>query len=213
MVLLQLALDVTSLERAVEIARAAARFFDILEAGTPLIKSEGLYAVEALRRSHPDKRILADMKTADTGRLEAHLALERGADIVTVLGCAPAETIRAAIEEAHGAGGEVAVDLLGLEDPVEAARRLARLGPDYVVVHRGIDEQRAGRAVDPALVAAVKEASGARVAVAGGLRPESMRGLSGAGVDVVVVGGFVTRSPDPGLAARRIREAVERWLA
>ena len=213
MPLLQLALDTTSLEEAVRIARVAARFFDIVEAGTPLIKSEGLYAVEVLKRSHPDKLVLADMKTADTGALEARMALERGADIVTVLGCAPLETVRAAIEEAHRMGGQVAVDLLGLGDPVAAARRLGGLGADYVVIHRGIDEQAAGRGVDPGLVRAVKEASGARVAVAGGLRPESLRLLAGTGVDVVVVGGFVTRSPDPGLAARRIREAAERWLA
>ena len=52
---LQLALDFVNLEQALRAAReAAAGAVDWLEAGTPLIKSEGLDAVRALRREFPN---------------------------------------------------------------------------------------------------------------------------------------------------------------
>ena len=49
---LQVALDFLNLSRALGVARLAAAAGEvILEAGTPLIKSEGLNAVRALRKS------------------------------------------------------------------------------------------------------------------------------------------------------------------
>ena len=46
---IQLALDVLSAERALEIAQAASPWVDILEAGTPLIKSVGIGIVSRLK--------------------------------------------------------------------------------------------------------------------------------------------------------------------
>ena len=43
------------------------------EAGTPLIKSEGLDSVRTLRKEFPET-IVADMKTMDAGRLEMETA-------------------------------------------------------------------------------------------------------------------------------------------
>jgi len=52
---LQLALDFVDLKRALKNAQAGiAGGVDWLEAGTPLIKSEGLHAVRELRRLFPD---------------------------------------------------------------------------------------------------------------------------------------------------------------
>ncbi|WIM73331.1 orotidine 5'-phosphate decarboxylase [Corynebacterium suedekumii] len=48
---------------------------DILELGTPLIKSEGLAAITAVKAAHPDKTVFADLKTMDAGELEADIAL------------------------------------------------------------------------------------------------------------------------------------------
>jgi len=42
----------------------------------------------AFRWYDPDKEVLADLKTADAGFLEADLAFAAGADLVTVLGTA-----------------------------------------------------------------------------------------------------------------------------
>ena len=54
------------LSRAQKVAReAVAGGVHILEAGTPLIKSEGLDAVRWLRQEFPNHTIVADMKVMD----------------------------------------------------------------------------------------------------------------------------------------------------
>ncbi len=59
---LQLALDFVDLHRAVLVAeKAVPAGVDWLEAGTPLIKSEGLDAVRDLKRRFPALTIVADM--------------------------------------------------------------------------------------------------------------------------------------------------------
>ena len=74
-VILQLALDFVDLHRAVNVAQLAVPAgVDWVEAGTPLIKSEGLDAVRELKRLFPDKVIVADMKIMDAGRTEVEIA-------------------------------------------------------------------------------------------------------------------------------------------
>ena len=84
---LQVALDFVELPRALKLAEAAvAGGADYIEAGTPLIKSEGLDAVRRLREIFPDRTIIADMKTMDAGRVEAEAAARAGANVMTVCG-------------------------------------------------------------------------------------------------------------------------------
>ncbi|MEJ2296545.1 MAG: orotidine 5'-phosphate decarboxylase, partial [Candidatus Lokiarchaeota archaeon] len=78
---LQVALDLIDLEKALRIAEKVASSADIIEAGTPLIKSEGIGAVEVLKDNFPDKLICADLKTADAGYLEVKMAANANADI------------------------------------------------------------------------------------------------------------------------------------
>ncbi len=70
-VALQLALDFVDISRALTVAALAVPAgVDWIEAGTPLIKSEGLNAVRELRRHFPQHTIVADMKIMDAGRIE-----------------------------------------------------------------------------------------------------------------------------------------------
>jgi len=70
-IILQLALDILNLDRAISMAKEAVPGgVDWIEAGTPLIKSEGMEAIRELKRIFPDKKIIADMKTMDTGVLK-----------------------------------------------------------------------------------------------------------------------------------------------
>ena len=41
-----------------------------------------------MRKAFPDRTILADMKTVDTGAMEVEMAAKAGADVVIVLGSA-----------------------------------------------------------------------------------------------------------------------------
>ena len=97
---LQVALDLLNADRALAIAKDAVKGgADWLEAGTPLIKSEGMDIVRQLREMFPDKIIVADMKTMDTGALETEMAAKAGADIICILAASDDGTIRDAIED------------------------------------------------------------------------------------------------------------------
>ncbi|MDA8218751.1 MAG: orotidine 5'-phosphate decarboxylase [Dehalococcoidales bacterium] len=73
---LQLALDLLDLDAALSVARVTAAWIDIIEAGTPVIKSVGMEALRGLHAQFPGKPLLADMKTADVGELEVAMAAE-----------------------------------------------------------------------------------------------------------------------------------------
>ena len=117
---LQVAMDVLDLPSALTLAGKVAGSVDILELGTPLVKSAGIGAVSAIKAAHPDKLVFADMKTADAGALEAELAFDAGADLVTVMGAVDDATIRGAVVAV--AGGAI----YGADDPGAAAAELKK---------------------------------------------------------------------------------------
>src|SRR5262249_10523656 len=72
--IVQLSLDLTSLDEALETAAIGVEAgVDWLEAGTPLLLAEGLRAVEGLHARFPRHPIVADLKTMDGGYLEAEM--------------------------------------------------------------------------------------------------------------------------------------------
>ncbi|MHC4984609.1 MAG: orotidine 5'-phosphate decarboxylase / HUMPS family protein [Planctomycetota bacterium] len=206
---LQVALDFVELSRAMGVAEAAvAGGADILEAGTPLIKSEGLDAVRQLRAKFPDVAIVADLKTMDAGRIEAEAAGKAGASVMTVLGAAGETTIRECVEAGRHYNVDVAVDLLGLADPVAFAKAAAELGVAWLDVHCAIDAQMTG--ADPLeLLKAVRAATDLTVAVAGGINSETAAAAAEAGADVIIVGGAITKDVDPAKATKAIRKAID----
>lgn len=206
---LQVALDFENLSRAIGAAREAVEGgADWVEAGTPLIKSEGLDAVRELKKAFPQHRIVADMKVMDTGSFEVEIAAKAGADLVTVLGTSDDDTIADAVRGGQKFGAEVIVDLLNVADPVARTRRVAELGAAAVCWHIGIDMQMAGRTPFDALAELARTAT-LPVAVAGGLNSESVARATRAGAQILVVGGSITKSPDIREATRRIRSAID----
>jgi 3-hexulose-6-phosphate synthase / 6-phospho-3-hexuloisomerase len=206
---LQVALDFENLPRALQAAREAVEGgADWIEAGTPLLKSEGLDAVRELKKAFPDHRIVADMKVMDTGAFEVEIAAKAGADLVTVLGAADDETIADAVRGGEKYGAEVVVDLLNAPDPVARARRVAELGAAAVCWHVGIDMQMTGR-TPFAVLGELARGSPVPVAVAGGLNSETIAEATRAGARILIVGGAITKSPDIPAATRRIRQAME----
>jgi len=206
--ILQVALDFLNLSQALRVAReAAAGGADWLEAGTPLIKSEGLDAVRQLRQEFPNTPIVADLKTMDAGRLELEAAAKAGASIVVVLGLASDATIQECVKAGQNYGVQVAVDLLGCPDPVARARAVADWGAALVGLHTPIDEQmRGGGAFDP--VRRVAEAVAIPVAVAGGINSETAPLAVQAGARIVIVGGAITKSPDARGATTALKETL-----
>ncbi len=205
---MQLALDFVDLERAVQVAEeAVAGGVDWIEAGTPLIKSEGLNVVRTLRQRFPNHVIVADMKTMDAGRAEVEVAAKAGANIIDVLGAASDSTVRECVEAARNYGAEIIVDLIEVGDPVDRARAAEAAGADYIAVHTAIDVQMRGG--DPfERLKVVANAVKIPIAVAGGINSETAARAVQSGADIVIVGGAIIKSKDARKAAGEIKNAI-----
>ena len=206
---LQVALDLMQLNRAVAIAREAVEGgADWIEAGTPLIKSEGAEAVRTLRREFPSLKIIADTKTMDTGSFEVEIMAKAGADIVTVLGLADDATIEEAVMAGRKYGAEVMVDLINVPDRVARAKRVQELGASYVCMHMGIDTQMRGEEPPVDILRRIVSEVSIPVAVAGGITAENAGEYVEAGASDVIVGGAIIKTSDIPAAARDIRNAM-----
>ncbi|MEN0103971.1 MAG: 3-hexulose-6-phosphate synthase [Curtobacterium sp.] len=204
---LQFAMDTLTTEAALELAGAAAPHVDILELGTPLIKSAGLSAITAIKQAHPDKTVFADLKTMDAGELEAGIAFEAGADLVTVLGVAGDSTIAGAVTAAKQHGKGVVVDLIGVADKAARAREVIALGAEFVEMHAGLDEQAEEGFTFSTLLDDGK-ASGVPFSVAGGVTAASVGDVQASGATVAVAGSAIYSASDVGAAAAEIRAAI-----
>ena len=171
---LQLALDLMNLHRALQIAEeAVAGGVDWIEAGTLLIKSEGMESVRALKKKFPDKTIVADLKTADVGGVEVEMASKAGAQVCIILGISDDGTISEAVRAAKKYGSKVVVDVLGVEDKVNRSKEVEALGVDAICVHVGIDQQMKGE--NPLdTVRKIAKTVTIPVAAAGGLNTETV---------------------------------------
>jgi len=207
--ILHVALDLLELERAVQIAREAiAGGAEWLEAGTPLIKSEGMDAVRTLRERFPGHEIVADMKIADTGSLEVEMAAKAGATIVCILAESDDTVIMEAVRAARLYGVRLMADLLNVASPVERAQELEKLGVDIINAHVGIDQQMIGKdSVE--LLSAIAGQVDIPLAVAGGLDEVTAAQAVKAGASIVIVGGNIVKSGDVEASARRVREAID----
>jgi 3-hexulose-6-phosphate synthase len=204
---LQFAMDTLTTEKALELAAAAAPHVDILELGTPLIKSEGLAAVTAIKQAHPDKIVFADLKTMDAGELEADTAFSAGADLVTVLGLAGDSTIAGAVKAAKKHGKGIVADLIGVPDKAERAKQVTALGVEFVEMHAGLDEQAEEGFTFETLLRD-GESGGVPFSVAGGVSTATIKSVQDAGARVAVAGGAIYGAPDVGAAAAALRAAI-----
>lgn len=199
----QISLDVTTIQEAVETAEMALRAgVDWLEAGTPLILAEGLRAVRELRARFPETPIIADLKTMDGGYLEAEMMGKAGANFVVVMARAHEETLRIVCQAGRDHGIGVMGDNLGCPDMVAGARLLEQLGCDVVIHHIGYDERRGiaarGEKAPTPLdqLREVVEAVSVPVQAVGGLSIDQAIQTPSFGAPLVVIGAPLAINPD-----------------
>ncbi|NYT12970.1 MAG: 3-hexulose-6-phosphate synthase [Candidatus Methanofastidiosa archaeon] len=208
-IILQLALDILNLDRAISMAKEAVPGgIDWIEAGTPLIKSEGMEAIRELKHIFPNKKIIADMKTMDTGDFETEMASKAGADIISILGASDDSTIKEAIKAAKKYNSEIMIDLINVKNKIDRAAEVQKMGAKYVCIHVGIDQQMKGE--NPLQdIKDVKEAVNITIATAGGLNSENIPSVVSAGADIVIVGGAITKASNLLEATKIIRKSID----
>ena len=206
----QISVDVGTLDLGLSVATAAlAGGVDIVEMGTPLLKTQGVAnVVPAFRNRFPDALLLADMKTMDGGAGEARSVFAGGGnifDFLALAGVDTAKSICAVRDEFRRAGAElprlVFSDIMvphqgPARQAGEAALRMVEAGVDAVGIHLQSDARRA----DPKLIEddylgdvarAVFERIGkaAPVQVVGGLNIAQAKRLAKAGLRAFVISG------------------------
>ncbi len=206
---LQVALDILELKRALQIAQESLDGgADWIEAGTPLIKSEGMQAIRSMRDRFPDSIIVADMKVADTGTLEVEMAAKAGANIVCILADADDSVIAESVRAASLYGIRIMADLINVADPIPRALKLETMGVDIICAHVGIDQQMMGkRSLE--LVSSLSDQVHIPLAVAGGIDAAGAGNAVRLGADIVIVGGWIVRSADITGSTKKIRAAMD----
>ena len=108
----------------------------LIEAGTPLLKREGIFAISHTRNMwqsrlallNTEAYVVADLKTMDRGSTEVQMAKDAGASAVTALDTCQRLDI------------DSMLDLMNTEQPIKVLRKLKRM-PTVVILHRGVDEE------------------------------------------------------------------------
>ena len=206
---LQLAIDLLNKEDAAELANKVKDYVDIVEIGTPIVINEGLPAVQHLNDNIEDVKVLADLKIMDAADYEVSQAIKFGADIVTILGVAEDASIKAAVDEAHKHGKQLLVDMIAVQDLEKRAKDLDDLGADYIAVHTGYDLQAEGQSPLESLRKVKSVISNSKVAVAGGIKPDTIKDIVAEDTDLIIVGGGIANADDPVEAAKQCRAAIE----
>ncbi|AHC51154.1 D-arabino 3-hexulose 6-phosphate aldehyde lyase [Sulfolobus acidocaldarius SUSAZ] len=209
--LIQVALDFINIQDAEKVAIQAIKAgAGIIEAGTPLVKAEGIRGLKRLRELNPNGIILADTKTADAGDVEVEIAKAGDANIMTVLGIMDDATIESAVKRAHELGLLVQADLINVRDVIGRAQELKKLQVDIIGLHVGLDVQKKRGISIVDLKNEIVEISNLNViiSVAGGLNKDRIKELANLPVNIFVVGGAITRAYDPFKATEEIVKII-----
>ncbi|MCG7339264.1 3-hexulose-6-phosphate synthase [Staphylococcus sp. ACRSN] len=206
---LQLAIDLLNKEEATKLANKVKDYVDIVEIGTPIVINEGLPAVQHLNDNIDGVKVLADLKIMDAADYEVSQAVKFGADIVTILGVAEDASIKAAVDEAHKHDKQLLVDMIAVQDLEKRAKELDDLGADYIAVHTGYDLQAEGQSPLESLRKVKSVISNSKVAVAGGIKPDTIKDIVAEDPDLIIVGGGIANADDPVEAAKQCKAAIE----
>lgn len=211
--LLQVALDNTTLQDAIDSVKLYGHIIDIVEVGTILHIAEGTKATKTLRALYPDKILLDDIKGADAGKTLAELCFGAGADVMTAICSANINTMIAMKEvgKKYGEDKDVQVELYG-DWTFDDAQAWLNAGITQVVYHRSRDAELAGKTwgqEDFDKIGVLCD-MGFKVTITGGLNAEDLILFKDYPIHGVIGGRGIRNADDPEAAAKAFKEEIER---
>lgn len=207
---LQLALDLTNLDEAIEIANKAHSEVDIIEVGTVLAIESGLDSVRQMRKALPDSKILADIRIIKAGGKLAAMAYEAGADIVTIISDSTKETFEAVVEQKKKASHrEVLIeindnytdDMLNLWKEYDLMHLIYHRGSEITSTHETWSE------VDFNEIKRLNDL-GFKVYVTGGIGIDEIALFENVPVECFIIGRTIANADDPKVAAKDFNDAI-----
>ena len=211
--LLQLALDELSLENAYKVLDTGVdEVVDIIECGTILIGSEGRKAVSILRDRYPDKKLVADFKIADSGKIMAGMLLDGKPDLITVICAANHKTMKAVVDEIkdRNLNTEVQMELYGnwTFDEIDIWKSI---GINHVVLHHSVDETAGWSDKELDIVRKLCDKD-INVTVTGGIDLDSIELFKGLPIYCIIAGRSIRKAENPKLEAQKMKDRIiEIW--
>jgi len=211
--LLQLALDELSLENAYKVLDTGVdEVVDIIECGTILIGSEGRKAVSILRDRYPNKKLVADFKIADSGKVMAGMLLDGKPDLITVICAANHKTMKAVVDEIkdRNLNTEVQMELYGnwTFDEIDVWKSI---GINHVVLHHSVDETAGWSKKELEIVKKLCDKN-INVTVTGGIDLDSIELFKGLPIYCIIAGRSIRKADNPKLEAQKMKDKIiEIW--
>lgn len=211
--LLQLALDELSLENAYKVLDTGVdEVVDIIECGTILIGSEGRKVVSILRDRYPHKKLVADFKIADSGKIMAGMLLDGKPDLITVICAANHKTMRAVVDEIkeRNLNTEVQMELYGnwTFDEIDIWKSI---GINHVVLHHSVDETAGWSDKELDIVRKLCDKD-INVTVTGGIDLDSIELFKGLPIYCIIAGRSIRKADNPKLEAQKMKDKIiEIW--
>ena len=132
-----LALDLQTIEEAMEVAEGVREYVNTIKIGYPLVLAEGLESISIIKEEF-DCKVIADFKVADipeTNSKIADLTFKAGADAIIVHGFVGEDSAQACLDSAERFGGNVFL-LTEMSHP--GASRFLQYAADEIA-HMGVD--------------------------------------------------------------------------
>jgi len=104
-----LALDLQTIEEAMEVAEGVREYVNTIKIGYPLVLAEGLESISIIKKEF-DCKVIADFKVADipeTNSKIADLTFKAGADAIIIHGFVGEDSAQACLDSAERFGGNV----------------------------------------------------------------------------------------------------------
>ena len=184
----------------------------IIEAGTPLLKMEGMGALREIRR-YWRGQICADLKINDGAYGEVLMAKDAGATSVTAMGNSSKETLQIFVDSCKKLGIISVIDMMNNQNPLKTLWK-SNVVPAVVFIHRGRDEENAfGKILQYKDVAKIKGKWDIEVGVAGGIDERELQSAIFNSADIVVVNIVQPGSPWKGIVFdENFNTSLQRFL-
>lgn len=204
---LQVAIDRVSFEKAVELVDKFEGIADVIEIGTSLVKDYGLLKLKDITDKVNKSKILGDIKTSDEGEYEFKQGFEQGFDILTVMGSSSFETISRCYEVSEKYSKVMMIDLL--ECDKERINEISNFKNAIYCIHTSIDKERVIGIGDEIKNFKKTFPKIKNIAVAGGVKIDSIEELKKYDIELVIVGSAITSSKNPREVLKSFKEAIK----
>ncbi|AMB92480.1 3-dehydro-L-gulonate-6-phosphate decarboxylase UlaD [Aerococcus christensenii] len=209
---LQVAMDITDLNKAIDIAKKVDQYVDIVEIGTILAIQCGMEVVKALNELPHKAKILADIRIIKAGKSISKLVYQTGADIITVISDATEETLQAVVNEKNKYSDKEILLEINENYTDKQLHYWLDLGIKNIIFHRSSEyvlKERDWGHQDFIEIERLHK-MGFKVGVTGGISFNDLHQFKGVPVDCFIIGRSISKADHPDLEAKKYMDEIKR---